>query len=91
VKGRSRVVVMSSLSGGLTTPGTGAYSASKYAIESLTEPHRELYASRHPRRRYLLDSLSRAQKAFVALTPTALSDAVLAGATTSKPNPGRER
>lgn len=158
---RGRVVFMSSVSGLLTTPGTGAYSASKYAIESLadalrmelrpwqirvsliepgpirtdmwgdmldeydrmtaqlTEQHRELYAShlagnrkllarlqklasdpqkvanavehalrsRHPKRRYLLDSLSRGQKAFVSLTPTALCDAVLAGATTSKVSP----
>ncbi|WP_327120634.1 SDR family oxidoreductase [Nocardia sp. NBC_01730] len=158
---RGRVVFMSSLSGLITTPGTGAYSASKYAIESLAdalrmelrpwqirvsliepgpirtdmwgdmlddydrmtahlaEQHRELYASHlagnrkllarlqklasdpkkvvkavnhaltssHPKRRYLLDSLSRAQKAFVSLAPTAISDAVLAGATTSKPGP----
>ncbi len=155
-----RVVFMSALSGLLTTPGNGAYSASKYAIESLADalrvelhpwqirvsliepgpirtdmwgdmledydrmaaqlagPHRELYAphlagsrkllarlhklasdprkvvkavehaltSKHPKRRYLLDNLSRAQKAFVTLTPTAVSDAVLAGATTSKPS-----
>lgn len=155
---RGRVLFMSSVSGLITTPGTGAYSASKYAIESLAdalrmelrpwqirvsliepgpirtdmwgnaldeydrmtaqlaEQHRELYAShlagnrkllarlqklasdpkkvvkavdhaltsRHPKRRYLLDSLSRAQKAFVSLAPTAISDAVLAGATTSK-------
>lgn len=158
---RGRVLFMSSVSGLITTPGTGAYSASKYAIESLAdalrmelrpwrirvsliepgpirtdmwgdmlddydrmtaqlaERHRELYAShlagnrkllarlqklasdprkvvkavdhaltsRHPKRRYLLDSLSRAQKAFVSLAPTALSDAVLAGATTSKVSP----
>lgn len=158
---RGRVLFMSSVSGLITTPGTGAYSASKYAIESLAdalrmelrpwqirvsliepgpirtdmwgnaldeydrmtaqlaEQHRELYAShlagnrkllarlqklasdpkkvvkavdhaltsKHPKRRYLLDSLSRAQKAFVSLTPTAISDAVLAGATTSKVSP----
>jgi NAD(P)-dependent dehydrogenase (short-subunit alcohol dehydrogenase family) len=155
---RGRVLFMSSVSGLITTPGTGAYSASKYAIESLAdalrmelrpwqirvsliepgpirtdmwgnalddydrmtaqlaEQHRELYAShlagnrkllarlqklasdpkkvvkavdhaltsKHPKRRYLLDSLSRAQKAFASLAPTAISDAVLAGATTSK-------
>src|SRR3954447_6575615 len=32
-----RVVFMSSVSGLITTPGTGAYSASKYAIESLAD------------------------------------------------------
>src|SRR4051795_3802575 len=32
---RGRVVFMSSVSGLITTPGTGAYNASKYAIESL--------------------------------------------------------
>jgi NAD(P)-dependent dehydrogenase (short-subunit alcohol dehydrogenase family) len=153
---RGRVVFMSSVSGLITTPGTGAYSASKYAIESLAdalrielrpwhiavsliEPgpirtdmwgdilvehdrmtsaldhrHRELYAahlagtrqllgrmqklaadprkvvtaveraltSKYPRRRYLLDNLSRAQKLLVALSPTPLNDAVLAAATT---------
>lgn len=153
-----RVVFMSSVSGLITTPGTGAYSASKYALESLAdalrmelrpwhipvsliEPgpirtdmwgealvehdrmvdaladqHRELYAahlagtrklmgrmqklaadpekvvkavehaltSKHPKRRYLLDSPSRIQKALAALTPTPLTDAVLAAATTSR-------
>jgi NAD(P)-dependent dehydrogenase (short-subunit alcohol dehydrogenase family) len=153
-----RVVFMSSVSGLITTPGTGAYNASKYAIESLadalrmelrpwripvsliepgpirtdmwgdvlndydmmtkqlSEQHRELYAShlagsrkllgrmqklaadpkrvtkavdhaltsRRPKRRYLLDIASRAQKAIVAVTPTAINDAVLAAATTSK-------
>jgi NAD(P)-dependent dehydrogenase (short-subunit alcohol dehydrogenase family) len=155
---RGRVVFMSSVSGLITTPGTGAYNASKYAIESLadalrmelrpwripvsliepgpirtdmwgdvlndydimtkqlSEQHRELYAShlagsrkllgrmqklaadpkrvtkavdhaltsRRPKRRYLLDIASRAQKAIVAVTPTAINDAVLAAATTSK-------
>lgn len=155
---RGRVVFMSSVSGLITTPGTGAYNASKYAIESLadalrmelrpwripvsliepgpirtdmwadaltdydamterlTPQHRELYAahlagsrkllgrmqklaadpkrvvkavdhaltSRRPKRRYLLDVVSRAQKAVVAVTPTAVNDAVLAAATTSK-------
>jgi short-subunit dehydrogenase len=149
---------MSSVSGLITTPGTGAYNASKYAIESLadalrmelrpwkirvsliepgpirtdmwgdavddydrmtkrlTDEHRELYAShiagsrkllgrmqklaadpkrvtkavdhaltsRRPKRRYLLDIVSRAQKAVVTITPTAINDAVLAAATTSK-------
>ncbi len=152
------MVFISSVSGLFTTPGTGAYNASKYAIESLAdalrielrpwkipvsliEPgpirtdmwagvladhdqmadqlsaeHRRLYAShlagtrkllgrmqkiaadpervtkavehaltsRHPKRRYLLDFASRAQKAVVAITPTAVNDAVLAAATTSK-------
>jgi hypothetical protein len=40
--------------------------------------------SRHHKRRYLLDIVSRAQKAVVAITPTAVNDAVLAAATTSK-------
>lgn len=155
---RGRVVFMSSVSGLITTPGTGAYNASKYAIEAmadalrmelrpwripvsliepgpirtdmwgdvlndydmmtkqLSEEHRELYAShlagsrkllghmqklaadpkrvtkavdhaltsRRPKRRYLLDIASRAQKAIVAVTPTAINDAVLAAVTTSK-------
>jgi short-subunit dehydrogenase len=155
---RGRVVFMSSVSGLFTTPGTGAYNASKYAIESLadalrmelrpwripvsliepgpirtdmwadalddydnmtkklSDEHRRLYAShlagsrkllgrlqklaadpnrvtkavdhaltsRRPKRRYLLDFVSRAQKSLVAITPTAVNDAVLAAATTSK-------
>ncbi|AGB21636.1 short-chain dehydrogenase of unknown substrate specificity [Mycobacterium sp. JS623] len=155
---RGRVVFISSVSGLITTPGTGAYNASKYAIEalgdalrmelrpwkirvSLIEPgpirtdmwgdavddydrmtkrladeHRELYAShlagsrkllgrmqklaadpkrvtkavdhaltsRRPKRRYLLDIASRAQKAVFASTPTAVTDTILAAATTSK-------
>src|SRR5215207_3947592 len=155
---RGRVVFISSVSGLYTTPGTGAYNASKYAIESLadalrmelrpwripvsliepgpirtdmwgdvlgdydrmtkqlTDEHRELYAShlagtrkllgrlqklaadpkkvtkavahaltaRHPKRRYILDAASRAQKALVAVSPTAINDAVLEAATTSK-------
>jgi len=40
--------------------------------------------SKRPKRRYLLDIASRAQKAIVAITPTAINDAVLAAATTSK-------
>ena len=40
--------------------------------------------SRRPKRRYLLDAVSRAQKTVAAITPTALNDAVLAAATTSK-------
>jgi NAD(P)-dependent dehydrogenase (short-subunit alcohol dehydrogenase family) len=155
---RGRVVFISSVSGLFTTPGTGAYNASKYAIESLadalrmelrpwripvsliepgpirtdmwgdvlgdydrmtkqlSEEHRRLYAShlagsrkllgrmqklaadpkrvtkavdhaltsRRPKRRYLLDIASRVQKAVIAITPTAVNDAVLAAATTSK-------
>ena len=154
---RGRVVFMSSVSGLFTTPGTGAYNASKYAIESLadalrmelrpwhipvsliepgpirtdmwtdalddydqmtkrlSDEHRRLYAShlagsrkllgrlqklaadpervtkavdhaltsRRPKRRYLLDAVSRTQKAVVAITPTAVNDAVLAAVTTS--------
>lgn len=153
-----RIVFISSVSGLFTTPGTGAYNASKYAIESLAdalrmelrpwripvslvEPgpirtdiwtdilgehdrmaeqlsaeHRRLYAShlagtrkllarmqkfaadpskvtkavdhaltsKRPKPRYLLDFSSRAQKAVLAITPTAISDAALAAATTSK-------
>ncbi|WP_313674684.1 SDR family oxidoreductase [Mycolicibacterium sp.] len=155
---RGRVVFISSVSGLFTTPGTGAYNASKYAIESLadalrmelrpwqipvslvepgpirtdiwmgvldehdrmvehlSDEHRRLYASqlagtrkllgrmqkiaaapsrvtkavdhaltsRRPKPRYLLDFPSRAQKAILTITPTAVSDAVLAAATTSK-------
>jgi hypothetical protein len=40
--------------------------------------------SRRPKRRYLLDNVSRAQKAIVGITPTAINDAVLSAATTSK-------
>lgn len=157
-RARGRVVFMSSVSGLITLPSTGAYSASKYALESLAdalrmelrpwgisvsliEPgpirtdmwgealddydrmisrmspeHRELYAphltgtrtfigrmqklasdpkkvvaavdraltSRNPRSRYRTDTLSRLQLALTAVTPTAINDAVLAGATTSK-------
>lgn len=153
-----RIVFISSVSGLFTTPGTGAYNASKYAIESLAdalrvelrpwkipvsliepgpirtdlwtevldehdrmteklrEDHRQLYAphlagirkllgrmqklaadpskvteavdhaltSKRPKRRYLLDFASRAQMAVVAITPTAISDAALAAASTSK-------
>jgi NAD(P)-dependent dehydrogenase (short-subunit alcohol dehydrogenase family) len=155
---RGRVVFISSVSGLITTPGTGAYNASKYAIESLgdalrmelrpwripvsliepgpirtdmwgdvldeydrmtkqlSEAHRQLYAShlagsrkllgrmqklaadpkrvtkavdhaltsRRPKRRYLLDTVSRAQKVIFGIMPTAINDAVLAAATTSK-------
>lgn len=155
---RGRVVFISSVSGLFTMPGTGAYNASKYAIESLgdalrmelrpwkirvslvepgpiatalwgealdehdrmvanlSDEHRRLYSShlagtrkllgrirkiaadpqkvakavdhaltsRHPKRRYLLDAASRAQRALVAITPAAITDAALAAATTSK-------
>lgn len=36
-RARGRIVFMSSVSGLVTTPGTGAYSASKYALESLAD------------------------------------------------------
>ena len=36
-RARGRVVFMSSVSGLITVPGTGAYSASKYALESLAD------------------------------------------------------
>ena len=155
---RGRVVFMSSVSGLISLPGTGAYSASKYALEaladalrmelrpwripvSLIEPgptrtdmwgdalddydrmtsglspaHRELYAShlvgnrkllarmqkltgdpkkvvaavdraltsRHPKRRYRCDNVSRVQLAVTSVTPTALNDALFAAVTTSK-------
>lgn len=155
---RGRIVFMSSVSGLITLPGSGAYSASKYALESLadalrmelrpwhipvsliepgptrtdmwgdalidhdrmaaklSEHHRELYASqlagnrkliplfqkvagdpkkvvkavdraltsKHPRRRYMTDNLSRAQKRFLAMSPTAVNDAVFASLSTVK-------
>jgi len=155
---QGRVLFISSVSGLITTPGTGAYSASKYAVESLadalrvelrpwripvsliepgpirtdmwgsvldehdrmtaqlTDEHRRLYAShlagtrkllgriqklaadpqrvvnaidhaltsKRPKRRYLLDTASRTQKLIFAITPSAINDAVLAAATTSK-------
>lgn len=155
---RGRVVFMSSVSGLISLPGTGAYSASKYALEALAdalrmelrpwkipvaliEPgptrtdmwgdalvdydrmtsklspaHRELYAahlvgnrkllsrmqkltgdpkkvvaavdralnSRHPKRRYRCDNVSRVQLALTSVTPTAFNDALFAAATTSK-------
>ena len=41
-------------------------------------------ASKRPKRRYLLDNVSRAQKAIVGIAPTAINDAILSAATTSK-------
>jgi NAD(P)-dependent dehydrogenase (short-subunit alcohol dehydrogenase family) len=155
---RGRVLFISSISGLISLPGTGAYSASKYAVEaladalrvelrpwripvSLIEPgpirtdmwggaldehdrmtaeldseHRRLYAahlagtrklmgrmqklaadsqrvttavehaltSKRPKSRYVLDYASRVQKLVVAITPTAVNDALFAFATTSK-------
>ena len=155
---KGRIVFISSVSGLIATPGTGAYNASKFALEALadalrielrpwdirvclvepgpvrtdmwgqvlvehdrmvaelTEQHRALYAShlagtrkllgrmqkmaadpkkvvdavdhaltaRRPKSRYLLDVASRVQKTVVGLTPTAVNDAILAAATTSK-------
>ncbi|KQV73810.1 retinol dehydrogenase [Aeromicrobium sp. Root344] len=155
---RGRIVFMSSVSGLITLPGSGAYSASKYALESLadalrielrpwhipvslvepgptrtdmwgdalvdhdrmaaklSEHHRELYASqlagnrkliplfqkvagdpkkvvnavdraltsRRPKRRYMTDNLSRVQKRFLAMSPTAVNDAVFASLSTAK-------
>lgn len=155
---KGRIVFISSVSGLIATPGTGAYNASKFALEaladalrmelrpwgirvSLVEPgpirtdmwggaleehdamvaaltgeHRALYQShlagtrkllirmqklaadpqkvvdavdhaltaRRPKSRYLLDASSRIQKTVMGLTPTAISDALLAAATTSK-------
>lgn len=153
-----RIVFISSISGWVTTPGNGAYCASKYALEaladalrmelrpwkipvSLVEPgairtdiwtgildehdrmeaeladeHRALYRShlagmrkllarmqktaadpekvvaavdhaltaRRPKRRYLLDPASRVQKVIVRVAPTAVTDALLSAATTSR-------
>ena len=155
---KGRIVFISSVSGLIATPGTGAYNASKFALEALadalrmelrpwdirvslvepgpirtdmwgqvlvehdrmvaelTEEHRALYASHlagtrrllgrmqkmaadpkkvvnavdhaltasRPKSRYLLDVASRVQKTVVSLTPTAINDAILAAATTSK-------
>lgn len=155
---KGRIVFISSVSGLITTPGTGAYCASKYALESLgdalrmelrpwgitvslVEPgpirtdiwgdilvdhddmvaklkaeHRALYArqlngtrkllarlqktaadpqkvvdavdhaltARRPKSRYLLDTASRVQKIVMGLTPTPVTDAALAAATTTK-------
>ena len=152
---RGHIVFMSSVSGLITTPGTGAYSASKYAIESLgdalrmelrpwkipvslvepgpirtdmwgnaldehdamvdklsaetrvlyadhlqgtrklsgrlqklaADPNRVTKAVHHaltssrPKRRYILDITSRVQKVAVGATPTALTDRLLAAAT----------
>ena len=155
---QGRIVFMSSVSGLITTPGTGAYSASKYALESLadalrielrpwhipvsliepgptrtdmwgdalddydqmasqlTPAHRDLYAShlagtrkllgrmqklagdpqkvvkavdraltsRHPKRRYRCDNVSRVQLALVSVSPAAATDALFAAATSGK-------
>ena len=155
---KGRIVFISSIAGWLTTPGNGAYCASKYALESLadalrielrpwgipvslvepgairtdiwtgildehdrmeselTAEHRALYRShlagtrkllgrmqktaadpekvvravdhaltaRRPKSRYLLDPMSRLQKIFVRLSPTAVTDAVLSAAMTSR-------
>lgn len=40
--------------------------------------------SKHPKCRYLCDTLSRVQTAAVSMTPTAVNDAILSAATTSK-------
>jgi hypothetical protein len=40
--------------------------------------------SRRPKRRYLCDNVSCLQKSLVAVTPTAVNDALLAAATTAK-------
>ena len=155
---KGRIVFISSIAGWLTTPGNGAYCASKYALESLadalrmelrpwgipvsliepgairtdiwigmlddhdrmeselTEEHRALYrplltgtrkllgrmqktaadpekvvravdhalTARRPKRRYLLDGASRLQKVVVRLSPTAVTDAALSAAMTSR-------
>jgi len=156
-RSRGRIAFISSTSGLYAIPGTGAYNASKFAVEAigdalrmelrpwkipvlLIEPgpietgmwgdalvaydrmvatlspeNQALYAphfagsrklmamiqkntadpltvaravehaltARRPKRRYLLDASSRAQKAFTRLAPAALTDAVLAKATTA--------
>jgi NAD(P)-dependent dehydrogenase (short-subunit alcohol dehydrogenase family) len=159
---KGRIVFISSVSGLIATPGTGAYNASKFALEALadalrielrpwdirvsliepgpirtdmwggalvehdrmvaalTDDHQALYAphlagtrkllarmqklaadpakvvkavdhalnARRPKSRYLLDVASRVQKTVVGLTPTAINDAVLAAATTTKASKG---
>jgi hypothetical protein len=52
--------------------------------KKVTKTVEHALTSRQPKRRYILDAASRAQKAFVAISPTAINDAVLAAATTSK-------
>jgi hypothetical protein len=52
--------------------------------KKVTKAVNHALTSRHPKRRYLLDTVSRAQKAILSITPTAINDAVLAAATTSK-------
>ncbi len=153
-----RIVFISSIAGWMTTPGNGAYCASKYALESLadalrielrpwgipvslvepgairtdiwtgilddhdrmvaelSDEHRALYRAHltglrkllgrmqktaadpdkvvqavdhaltatRPKRRYLLDPASRIQKVVFRLSPTAVTDAMLAAATTSR-------
>lgn len=160
---KGRIVFISSVSGLVATPGTGAYNASKFAIEALadslrielrpwgihvclvepgpirtdmwgeahvehdrmvaalSEEHRTLYAphlagtrkllgrmqklaadpqqvvnavehaltARRPKSRYLLDAASRLQKVMVRIVPTGVTDALLAAATTTKPDNGR--
>lgn len=46
--------------------------------------------ARRPRRRYLIDASSKAQVAFTRMAPTALTDAVLAKATTARVTPTAE-
>jgi hypothetical protein len=70
--------------------GSTPISVQRVRRESAADPKRVTKAvdhaltSRRPKRRYLLDIVSRTQKAVVAITPTAINDAVLAAATTSK-------
>ena len=52
--------------------------------ERVTKAVDHALTSRRPKRRYLLAVASRAQKAIVAITPTAVNDAILAAVTTSK-------
>jgi hypothetical protein len=58
----------------------------KLAADSkrVTKAVNHALTSRRPKRRYLLDTLSRGQKLTFAVTPTAVTDAILAAATTSK-------
>ena len=51
--------------------------------ERVTKAVDHALTSRRPKRRYLLDVASRAQKAAFAITPTAITDAVLSAATTT--------
>jgi hypothetical protein len=60
------------------------FSLCRYLPKKVVKAVDHALASKRPKRRYLLDTVSRAQKAVVAMTPTAINDAILSAATTSK-------